>query len=85
MSKNNARECVSNNNLKNTGENQQQSTKKYQNSPVSSQQGSRMGSETSYVNAAPPPPAPLHAIKQQESGEVVNTNAPSPLWLKNQR
>lgn len=32
-----------------------------------------------YVNAAPPPVAPLHAIKQQDKGVVVNTNAPSPL------
>lgn len=82
MSKTNAREGVSNNKLKDTGENQQQSIKKNQDSPVSSQQGSRMGSEKSYVNAAPPPPAPLYAIKQQQSGEVANTNAPSPLWLK---
>ena len=43
---------------------------------------SRIGEGShSYLKAAPPPPAPLQAIKQHAIGVAVSTKAPTPLVI----
>lgn len=80
MTKHHRGEGVSNNELEDTRKNQKDPSEENENSAVSSQSGtSCLPLELTYVNAAPPPPAPLQAIKQHERGVVVRTKAPRPL------
>lgn len=84
MTENNGRERIAEDEFQNTGQNQEQSAEQNQHATMSNQlKLSELVSPglLTYLKAAPPPPAPLHAIKQQASGVAVNTKAPRPLGV----